>query len=524
MYPGTFSQSTPDKPAVIMANTGESVSYGALDERSMRLAQLLYSKGLRRGDRVAVFAENHPRYYEVYWAAVRSGLYVVGVNRHLGADEASYIVENSGADALITTAALADTATAILPNLKSCEVRLVMDGAARGFDRYEESIAAFPGEPLEEQWRGDVLLYSSGTTGRPKGVRRELLDERVDDPPGGKVAMLAKSYAGMGADTVYLNPAPMYHAAPLQWSTAVHELGGTVVLMERFDAEGLLELVERYQVTHTQVVPTMFVRMLRLPGDARGRYDLSSLQRVMHAAAPCPLDVKREMLEWLGPIVDEYYSSTEGNCFSYITAADWLDHPGSVGKPVLGEPHVCDESGDELPPGQAGLLYFLRRDSQFEYLGDDAKTQQSRHPKEPMWTTLGDIGYVDEAGYLYLTDRAAFTIISGGVNIYPAEIEECLGSHPAVADAAVFGLPDREMGQFVQAVVALESGHVASPDLAQELREHVRAHLAGFKVPRSVDFRSELPRLPTGKLVKGKLVDEYLQRASDLQPIQPAAG
>jgi acyl-CoA synthetase (AMP-forming)/AMP-acid ligase II len=513
MYPGTHAALTPDRPAVIMASSGAVLTYRELNERSMRLARLLAASGLREGDRVAILAENHIRYFEVYWAAIRSGLYLTGVNWHLTAEEAGYIVANSGAKALVTTATMVGTVQAMLPDLPECRTRLIVDDTADGFEPYEEAIAAYPAEEVPGRRRGDILLYSSGTTGRPKGVRQPLKDQTVAE--GGSLAALERALMGMDEATVYLNPAPLYHAAPLGWTAGVHELGGTSVIMERFDPEQYLALVERYRVTHSQLVPTMFVRMLKLPAEVRGRYDLSSLRQVVHAAAPCPAEVKRAMLDWWGPIICEYYSSTEGNCFTFITAQEWLDHPGSVGKPFLGTPHVCDESGTELPPREVGVIYSYRPDSSFEYLGDQEKTQHTRHPVHPGWTTIGDMGYLDADGYLYLADRKNFMIISGGVNIYPAEIEGCLILHPAVADAAVFGLPDPEMGEFVQAVIQLADGVAGTPELAAELTTFARQHIAGYKVPRRIDFRESLPRMPTGKLAKGPLRDEYLARMAE---------
>ena len=522
MYPGTHAAVVPDRPAVIMAGSGEVLTYRELNERSMRLAQLLADNGLTEGDRVAIFAENHIRYFEVYWAAIRSGLYVTGVNWHLTAAEAGYIVANSEAKALFTTAAMADVARQMLPGLPGCRVRLIADGPADGFEPYEEAIAAYPVREVTGRRRGDVLLYSSGTTGRPKGVRQPLADKTVE--MGGGVSPLARAFMQMDDATVYLSPAPLYHAAPLGWAAAAHELGGTVVVMEKFNPEHYLELVERYRVTHSQLVPTMFVRMLKLPDELRGKYDLSSLRQVVHAGAPCPAEVKRAMIDWWGPIINEYYSSTEGNSFTFITTQEWLDHPGSVGKPRLGTPHVCDESGHELPPGEVGLIYSHRPDSRFEYLGDEESTAQTRHPLHPEWTTIGDMGYVDADGYLYLTDRKNFMIISGGVNIYPAEIEGCLVLHPAVADVAVFGLPDQEMGEFVQAVVQPAEGVTGTPALAAELALFARQHVAGYKVPKRIDFRESLPRMPTGKLAKGPLRDEYLQRAAVAQVAGPVRG
>jgi long-chain acyl-CoA synthetase len=509
MYPGTFAATTPDKPAVIMGRSGEVVTYRELDERSARLAQLLFVRGLRPGDKIALLAENHPRFYEVYWAAMRAGLYLTTVNRYLAPAEAAYLVNDSGATVCITTAQLAATAVPLLELIPDCPIRLMMDGLEDGFESYEAALDTSSPEPLEDQPRGTVMLYSSGTTGRPKGIERPLSGLQIDDPASMLMAGLLRSMLGMTEQSVYLCPAPLYHAAGLQWSAGTHELGGTVVVMEKFDAEQLLALVARQAVTHTQVVPTMLVRLMKLAPEVRERYDLSSLECVVHAAAPCPVEVKRQVIEWLGPIVHEYFAATEGNGMTFISAADWLEHPGSVGRPLMGIPHVCDEEGREVPCGEAGLIYFEQEHASFEYHGDPEKTRASRHPEHDNWSALGDIGYVDRDGYIYLTDRKAFTIISGGVNIYPAEIEASLIMHPKVTDVAVFGLPDAEMGEYVHAVVQPADGVEGSPELAEELLHYAREHLARYKVPRVVDFRAELPRLPTGKLYKQGLRDEY---------------
>jgi long-chain acyl-CoA synthetase len=510
MYPGFHAVAQPDKPAVIMGRTGEMITYRELDERSARLARLLYAAGLRPGDKVAILAENHPRYYEVYWAAVRSGLYLAAVNARFGPGEAAYLVNDCGAAALISTAGQAASAAAMLELIGGCPLRLMMDGAADGFESYEDALRGYPPEPLADQPRGEVMQYTAGTTGQPKGVMRPLSGLQIDDPAAVGVSMLERMLLGMDETSVYLCPAPLYHAAGLQWSTGTHELGGTVVLMEKFDAEEMLRLIERERVTHAQVVPTMLVRLMKLPGQVRRGYDVSSLKCVVHAAAPCPAEVKRQVIDWLGPIVSEYYAGSEGCGLTFISAAEWLEHPGSVGRAILGIPRICGEDGAELPAGKAGLVYFEREHSPFEYHGDPGKTRGSHHPGHPTWSTFGDVGYLEEDGYLYLTDRLAFTIISGGVNIYPAEIESCLIMHPKVADVAVFGLPDPEMGEYVHAVVQPADGVDGSPELAEELRGYLRARLAGYKVPRVVDFHAELPRAATGKLHKGQLRAEYL--------------
>jgi long-chain acyl-CoA synthetase len=354
------------------------------------------------------------------------------------------------------------------------------------------------------------MLYSSGTTGRPKGVKRALSGKAVDDPTNVGIGAFERFLMGMDEHCVYLSPAPLYHTAPLVWSAGVHELGGTCVVLEKFDAVGYLDAVQRFGVTHSQLVPTMFVRMLKLPDEVREGFDVSSLQKVVHAAAPCPVEVKRRMIDWWGPIVTEYYAGTEGNGMTFITAEDWLEHPGSVGKTVMGTLHICDDEGTELPNGEAGTVYFEQETMPFEYHGDPAKTRAAQHPAHPNWSALGDIGYVDDDGFLYRTDRKAFMIISGGVNIYPQEVEDALVVHPSVADAAVFGLPDPEMGEFVHAVVQPAEGVEPDDALATELHEYLRGHIAHYKVPRTIDFRPELPRLPTGKLYKRELRDEYL--------------
>jgi acyl-CoA synthetase (AMP-forming)/AMP-acid ligase II len=511
MYPGVHAATKPDKPAIVMGS-GEAITYRELDERSARFAQLLHDRGVRTGDTVAIFAENHPRYFDVYWGAVRSGLYLTTVNRYLGPEEAAYIVNDSNARALVTTAMLTETATAMLaPDLiLGCPTRLMTDGAAPGFEPYEAALADYPADPLPNQPRGDVMLYSSGTTGRPKGIRRPLPGVDVADPELSPMSRTEHALLGMDESSVYLCPAPLYHAAGLSWSAGANELGGTLVIMEKFDAEEFLKIIERERVTHTQVVPTMLVRVLKLPEETRTKYDLSSLVSVVHAAAPCPVEVKRRTIEWLGPIVDEYYAGTEGTGMTYINSADWLSHAGSVGRPVLGVPHISDEAGTELPIGETGIVYFEREAQPWQYHGDAEKTRDARHPRYDNWATLGDIGHLDEDGFLYLTDRRAFMIISGGVNIYPAEIENELVMHPKVADVAVFGLPDPEMGEYVHAVVQPAHDVEPSDELAIELRGYARERLASYKVPRVFDFRAELPRQPNGKLYKQTLRNEYL--------------
>jgi long-chain acyl-CoA synthetase len=507
MFPGTHAVTTPDKPALVMGRTGHVVTYRELDERSNRLAQLWWAAGLRAGDHVALFADNIPEFFDVAWAAFRSGLYLTTVNRYLQTDEAAYIVNDCQARALVVSAAVGEVAAGLPELIPDCPVRLVVGGELDGFERYDVAMAAYPGTPLAVQPRGDLMLYSSGTTGRPKGIKRPLSGRLVDDPAN--VSPIVSSLYGVDSDTVYLSPAPLYHSAPLGFTTAVQALGGTVVVMEKFDAVEALRLIEQYRVTHSQWVPTMFSRMLKLPAEARAGHDLSSHRCAIHAAAPCPVEVKRQMIEWWGPILFEYYAGTEANGYTYVDSTDWLAHPGTVGRPVLGVVHICDEAGVELPVGEAGTIYFEREVMPFEYHNAPDKTRNSQHPDHPNWSTLGDVGYVDEEGYLYLTDRKAFMIISGGVNIYPQEIEDCLVMHPKVADVAVFGVPNEDLGEEVKAVVQPADGIEPSDELARELAAYARDHIAAFKVPRTIDFLAELPRLPTGKLYKRILRDAY---------------
>ncbi|MEU4831091.1 acyl-CoA synthetase [Streptosporangium sp. NPDC023615] len=506
MHPGAIAAVTPDKPAVIMAESGQVVTYRELDEQSNRLAHLFRAAGLRPGDHIAFMLENHPLFLVVAWAAHRSGLYYTAISSRLKTDELAYIVDNCEAQVFISSASLADVAASVTDLTPRVRLRLMTDGTAPGFEPYEKAVAARPSTPLEDECQGADMLYSSGTTGRPKGVKPALSKAPLDTP--GPLLQLIQFLFAPSADSVYLSPAPLYHAAPLRYSMSFQRLGATIVVMERFDPEEALALIERYRVTHSQWVPTMFIKMLKLPDETRARHDLSSLACAIHAAAPCPVPVKERMIDWWGPIVHEYYAGTEGNGFLYVGSKDWLEHKGTVGRPLLGVVHICDEEGNELPPREHGTVYFSEG-PQFVYHGDEAKTMSSRDPLGRGWTTLGDIGYVDEEGFLYLTDRRSYMIISGGVNVYPQEAENVLSVHPKVADVAVFGVPDEEMGEQVKAVVQPASMDMAGPELEAELIEYCQANLAVYKCPRSVDFRDALPRHPTGKLYKRLLRDEY---------------
>jgi long-chain acyl-CoA synthetase len=512
MYAGDHHAQHPDRAAFIMAGTGETVSYAEYERRTNRLAHLLRAEGVQRLDHYAIFMENNGRYLECNGAGERSGLYYTCINSYLTAEELAYIVDNSQSQLLISSAAklpVARAALAACPRVRRC---LVVDGgdAVRGLDdpRYRdfaEAVSAYPDISIADEWLGTAMLYSSGTTGRPKGILRPL----PETPPSQPLPLfnflnaLWQCRDGM----VYLSPAPLYHSAPQANVALTIRNGGTVVIMEHFDPERYLALVEKYRVTHTQLVPTMFSRMLKLPEAVRQRYDLSSLQIAVHAAAPCPVQVKQQMIDWWGPIIHEYYGATEGLGFTACNTAEWLAHPGTVGKVLLGELHVLDDTMQPAPKGQPGELWF-KTATPFVYFKDPERTQATRSADGTM-STVGDVGYVDDDGFLYLTDRSTFMIISGGVNIYPQECENLLIIHPQVADAAVFGVPNGDLGEEVKAVVQPMPGVTADAAFAQSLIAFCREHLAPMKCPRSVDFVEVLPRLPTGKLYKRPLRDKY---------------
>ena len=512
MYPGHWAGVFPDKAAAIDVATGAVRTYGELNDRSNQLAQLLWRRGLRRGDHIAVFMENNLAYFDVVWAAFRSGLYLTTVNRYLTAEEAAYIVADSESKVLVASKALAEVARELPALAPSCASWLMADGAVAGYEDLEDAIASQPATALAEEPAGAFMLYSSGTTGRPKGIVRPLPEGGIaedNNPVGG----LQKALWGFDENIVYLSPAPLYHSAPIGFCQAVQALGGTVAMLRRFDPVQALKAVEEHRVTHSQWVPTMFTRLLKLAPEERSGFDLSSHKVAIHAAAPCPPAVKRQMFDWWGPILYEYYGGTELNGFTHCGPEEWLAHPGTVGRAILGTIHICAEDGRELPNGEPGIVYFELPEMPFAYLKDPQKTKDAQHPQHGNWSALGDVGYVDDEGYLYLTDRATFMIISGGVNIYPQEIEDALVMHPKVADVAVIGVPNPEMGEEVKAVVQAAQGVAPDADLEAELIAHARERIAHYKCPKSVDFRETLPRLPTGKLYKRLLKDEYWGRS-----------
>jgi long-chain acyl-CoA synthetase len=501
MHPYIHAAANPDKPAVIVAETGAVMTYGELEAGSNRVAQLINLRGLGTGDVVAFMVENDPRYYELVWGAHRAGVTYVCMSTRLTADESNYILSNSGARLLVVSASLGAQAA----ELNTSAEKFSLGGALPGYASWADAVAEMPATRLETEIGGAAMLYSSGTTGRPKGVKRasDEAEEIITPPP---LVMLAQALYGFNPDSIYLSPAPLYHAAPLGWSMAIHRLGGTVVLMKKFDTEGALAAMEKYKVTCGQFVPTHFIRMLKLPKESRARYDLSSLTCAIHAAAPCPVPVKQAMIEWWGPVIQEYYAGSEGNGMTFITSAEWLANPGSVGTAKLGILHILDEEGNELPPREEGAIYFEGA-TNFVYHDDPEKTAEGRNAQG--WSTLGDVGWVDEAGFLYLTDRKSFMIITGGVNVYPQEIENHLITHPRVQDVAVIGGPHEEMGEEVIAVIQPVDMSKAGDELRDDLIAYAREKLSGVKIPRRIDFMAELPRHDTGKLYKRLLRDQY---------------
>lgn len=513
MYPGVHAASHPDKPAVIMADTGQALTYQQLEERSLRLANDFRSRGLVPGDHVAIAVENRFEIVEALWAALRTGTYITAVNRHLTADESSYIIHDCGAKVVLLSGEL-EVAGELAELCADVPHRIAIGSALPGFESYEDVLAASSDVKPEREPRGDDMLYSSGTTGRPKGILPAPRDIDISDPDVPLIQLFTQVF-GFDTDTVYLSPAPLYHAAPLRFVMTTIARGGTAVIMPRFDAEGALETIQRYGITHSQWVPTMFIRMLKLPQEVRDSYDVSTMRCAIHAAAPCPAEVKQKMIEWWGPIIFEYYASTESAGLTLVNSEESLRKPGTVGRDgFMGTVHICAPDGEELPAGETGIVYFEVAEGRepFEYYGDEQKTAESRHPQNPRWVTTGDMGWIDEDRYLFLADRTSFLIITGGVNIYPQEIENALALHPDVRDVAVVGEPDEELGEIVVAYLEPEDHVGPDQDLGAQVREWLDGRLSRFKMPRRFHTISSLPRTPTGKLVKRKL-DPSLARS-----------
>jgi long-chain acyl-CoA synthetase len=505
MYPGAHVATQPDKYAIVMGSEFHQ-TFADLDAAANRFSRVLRRAGIRPGDHVAVCMENHNRYLEVIWGFHYAGAVYTGCSSRLTSSELAYMLNDCGARVFVTSKHKAEQAAELVDSAPGVELWLMLDGTIDHYESYEQTVALESPTELDEQRVGGTdMLYSSGTTGLPKGIARPFEASPLDGPASGIYGGLF----GFTRDSVYLSPAPFYHAAPLRFCLAAQSLGSTVVAMENFDAEEYLALIERYRVTHTQVVPTMFVRLLKLPEEVRSKYDVSSLECVIHAAAPCPVPVKQQMIEWFGPVLCEYYSGTESNGITYCNSEMWLSHPGTVGTAMGCTVHICGDDLEELPHYESGTVYFEGGPG-FEYHNDPQKTSSSRHPHG--WSTIGDIGYLDDDNFLYLTDRKAHMIISGGVNIYPQEAENVLITHPDVIDVAVFGVPNDEFGEEVKAVVQpreMPATREAADALSTELIAFARSQLADVKCPRTIDYRAELPRLPTGKLLKRLLRDEY---------------
>ena len=504
MYPGTFAETAPDRPACIMPDAGEVVTYAQLEDRSNQGAQLFRALGLAVGDVIAIYMENHPRYLEICWAAQRSGLYYTCIASHLTAPEVAYVLQDCGARAFITSKSKSAVAQALAENFAHLH-RFMVEEADAGYESWEEALGSQPTARIADETEGSDFLYSSGTTGKPKGVRIPLTGLALgEDNRFEHIAELMLPGRTEG-DLLY-SPAPLYHAAPLRFCMGTHRAGTGCVVPLKFEAEECLRLLEHHRCAESLWVPTMFVRLLKLPESVRERYDVSSMRAAIHGAAPCPVPVKQQMIDWFGPVFMEYYGATEANGLCIIDSHDWQERPGSVGQAVLGHVHILDDDDNEVPPGTEGSVYF-GDGYDFSYHNDPEKTAAARSPQG--WSTLGDAGHLDEAGYLYLTDRKAFTIITGGVNVYPREVEDRLVMHPAVLDAAVFGVPHEDLVEQVKAVVQLVDDRPADPALETELLAYCRETLSPVKCPRSIDFVERLPREANGKLYKRLLRDRY---------------
>ena len=501
----SWAAARPERVVLTMADTGVRYTAAEVAREVGRMAQWLARQGLQPGERFAVLLENRVEILTLVLAARQAGLYAAVLSTHLTPDEVAYIVSDSGARLVVASArTLPQLGTPPAdPSLPCWSV----DEATARVPSLHAALAALQGPPVDFEDRplGRDLLYSSGTTGRPKGVLKALWPASLRGQTDPEALATARLMA-MDEHTVYLSPAPLYHAAPLRYTLRVLELGGQAVIMERFDAEAALALIERYRVTHSQWVPTMFGRLLKLPEHVRRRHDLSSHRVAVHAAAPCPVNVKRAMLDWWGDILLEYYAGSEGCGTTMISSQQWRSRPGSVGQATTGRLHILDDEGRELPAGEIGQVYFSDG-GQFSYLNDPQKTRQAINARG--WVTYGDIGHVDAEGYLFLSDRRADLILSGGVNLYPQEIENALARHPAVQEVAVVGVPHADFGEQPLAAVVLRQGVPASPQTARAIVAHAAEVLARIKLPQRVVFVDALPRLETGKLLRRQLKERY---------------
>ena len=508
MITAYHAQERPETKAVV-SNYGER-TFAELNARVNQLARVLRNAGLKPDDGVAMLLTNRPEFVEVYYACMRTGLRITPINWHLTGDNASYIVTNSGAKAFIADIRCQEPAVeALKDNATQLNLSLAVGGSIGGFQDYDDVLAGESTSNIEAPEIGSQMLYTSGTTGRPKGVYREReLPGKAPSPVAATTTRTVESAGFQAGQDLVLCTGPAYHAAPLTFNITLPLAAGVgTVLMDKWDAEETLHLIETHGITHTHMVATMFHRLLALPDDVRGKYDLSSIRYVLHGAAPCPVHTKQEMIDWLGPVIYEYYAATEGGGGFFIDSEEWLSKPGSVGKaPAEADNKIVDDDGNEVPVEEVGTIYFRSPPVKFVYFKDDDKTNNSYAGD---YFTLGDMGYFDDDGYLFLTGRNAETIISGGVNIYPAEIEGVIAAHPAVEDVAVIGVPDEEFGESVKALVQVQEGVAESAELAAAIIAQCREMLAGYKAPRSVDFVALIPRTGTGKIQKKPLRAPY---------------
>ena len=505
IHPSFHAQRTPDKIAYQMAETGEALTFAQLEARSNQAAHGLRKIGIGVGDHITFLLENRLEMMVLIWAAQRSGIVFTPISRYLKHEEAAFIVQDCGARAFITSNSYGDLGQGMRASFDADISCLMMDAVQDGFSSWDDLVADMPNTPVEDQRAGTAMLYSSGTTGRPKGILREQKNTNLDSLSPVLIAV-CRDLGGMSDQSIYLSPAPLYHSAPLAAATVAAGLGATTIIMAKFDEEQMLREIQKHKVTHVQVVPTMFVRLMKLPKATHELYDVSSLEAALHVAAPCPVQIKHQMIEWWGPILLEYYAGSEGNGVTAAKSDEWLQNPGTVGRSLYGTVHILDDDGNELPTGEIGDVYF-NSGFGFIYHNDEAKTEAAF--TKDGWSTLGDIGWMNGDGYLFLTDRRAYTIISGGVNIYPQETEDLLITHPTITDVAVFGVPNEELGEEVKAVVQPVDFETAGSNLEAELIAFCRDNLSALKCPKSIDFQKELPRTPTGKLMKRHLKDAY---------------
>lgn len=502
-----YAKSKPDAPAIILAGSGKTITYREYDFKVNQIAQYFRDIGLKEKDHIAILLENNEEYLEIMDAAIDAGLFITNISTHLQRDEAVYVINNCEAKVLITSDTFADLARQIIAGAPNLNHRLMLGEVIDGYDSYEATISKYDGVPIEYGIAGTFMLYSSGTTGQPKGIIWNVPEFPVGTMDPGLEVMVG--LFGIDLDTVYLSTQPLYHSAPAAFALNLIMNGAAIVLMEKFDAEASLQAIDKYKVSHSQWVPTMFVRIMKLPEETRVKYDVSSMKCAIHAAAPCPVEVKEKMIDWWGPILYEYWGGTETAIVTFITSPEWLAHRGSVGRSIAAQLHIMDPLGNELPPGEPGLI-FMESGRPYSYFKEPEKTASSRNEKG--WTNIGDIGYLDEEGYLYLTDRESFMIISGGVNIYPQETEDVMVMHPKVVDVAVIGVPNEDFGEEVKAVVQPADMAEAGPELEQELIEYCKSRISHIKCPRTVDFMEELPRTPSGKLLKRLIKEQYVKK------------